>query len=457
MDKYDVIVLGGGPGGYLAAERAAEGGMKTAVVEKRALGGVCLNEGCVPTKSLLYCAKQYATAKHGGDYGFSAENVKYDHAKVIDRKAKVVKTLVSGVGATMAANKVDVYMEDGFIQGKDAEGVIEIKAGDKVLKTDRLIIATGSVTAVPPVPGLKEGLASGFVLTNREILDMKELPESLVCMGGGVIGLEMACYFATIGVKVTVIEMMDKIAGPTDKDICDLLMKTYKKQGMEFMLSTKVLSIGDGTVTYADKDGKESTISCGKVLLSAGRRANYANIGLENIGVITERPGIVTDRFMRTNVPNVYAVGDCNGKLMLAHTAYREAEVAVNNILGIRDTINYDTIPSVIYTTPEVASVGMTKAAAEKKGLNVKEVKLPMMYSGRYVAETLNGDGFVKLVLDKDKNRLVGVHLVGNYASEMIYGAAMMLDTELPPERLKKFVFPHPTVCEIIREALFKL
>lgn len=456
MDKYDVIVLGGGPGGYLAAERAAEGGLKTAVVEKRALGGVCLNEGCVPTKSLLYCAKQYATAKHGGDYGFSAENVTYNHAAVVDRKAKVVKTLVSGVGATMAANKVDVYMEEGSVQGKDAEGLFEIKAGDKVLKTVRLIIATGSVTAVPPVPGLKEGLASGFVLTNREILDMKDLPESIVCMGGGVIGLEMACYFATIGVKVTVIEMMDKIAGPTDKDICDLLMKTYKKQGMEFKLSTKVLEIGADSVTYEDKDGKQ-TLKCGKVLLSAGRRANTVGAGLENIGVITERGAVVTDRFMRTNVPNVYAVGDCNGKLMLAHTAYREAEVAVNNILGNRDTINYDTIPSVIYTTPEVASVGLTKAAAEKKGLNVKEVKLPMMYSGRYVAETMNGDGFVKLVLDKDKNRLVGIHLVGNYASEMIYGGAMMLDTELPPERLKKFVFPHPTVCEIIREALFKL
>ena len=456
MDKYDVIVLGGGPGGYLAAERAAEGGMKTAVVEKRALGGVCLNEGCVPTKSLLYCAKQYSTALHGGDYGFSAENVKYDHAKVVDRKQKVVRTLVSGVGATMAANKVDVFMEEGTIRGKAADGTFEIQAGEKTLNTDRIIIATGSVTAVPPVPGLKEGLASGFVATNREILDLKELPESIVCMGGGVIGLEMACYFATVGVKVTVIEMMDKIAGPTDKDICDLLMKTYKKVGMEFKLSAKVLEIGADRVIYEDKDGRHE-LPCGKVLLSAGRRANVAGAGLENIGVITERGAVVTDRMMRTNVPNVYAVGDCNGKLMLAHTAYREAEVAVNNILGKRDVINYDSIPSVIYTTPEVASVGLTKAAAEKQGLNVKEVKLPMMYSGRYVAETMNGDGFVKLVLDKDKDRLVGVHLVGNYASEMIYGAAMMLDTELPPERLKKFVFPHPTVCEIIREALFKL
>ncbi len=455
MDKFDVIVLGGGPGGYLAAQRAAEGGFKTALVEKRALGGVCLNEGCIPTKSLLYCAKQYSAAVHAGDYGFSAENVTYNHAKVVDRKAKVVKTLVSGVGATMSAKKVQVFMEDGSVLGKDADG-ISVKAGDKTLKTDRLVIATGSVAAVPPIPGVKEGLASGFVMTNREILDMKELPESIVCMGGGVIGLEMACYFATIGVKVTVIEMMDKIAGPTDKDICDNLMKTYKKLGMEFKLNAKVLEIGADSITYEDASGKQ-TLKCGKVLLSAGRRANTQGAGLENIGVITERGAVVTDRTMRTNVPNVYAVGDCNGKLMLAHTAYREAEVAVNNMLGKKDTINYDTIPSVIYTTPEVACVGFTKAQAEKAGLNVKEVKLPMIYSGRYVAETMGGDGFVKLVLDKDKNRLVGAHLIGNYASEMIYGAAMMLDTELPPERLKKFVFPHPTVCEVIREALFEL
>ena len=328
MDKFDLIVIGGGPGGYLCAERAAQGGLKTALIEKEHLGGVCLNEGCVPTKSLLYCAKQYAAVKHGADCGVTATDVKYDHAKVIDRKAKVVKTLVSGVGATMRANGVKVYMAEGKISGRGADGTFEVLAGEEKIAATRLVIASGSCTAVPPVPGLKEGLASGFVLTNREILDMKELPKTMVCMGGGVIGLEMACYFAAVGVKVIIVEMMPKIAGPTDQDICNNLMKTYEKEGMEFKLNAKVLEIGADSVTYEDASGKQ-VIKCDKVLLSAGRRADIRGVDVEALGIETNRGAIVTDRYLCTNVPNVYAVGDCNGKLMLAHTAYREAEVAV--------------------------------------------------------------------------------------------------------------------------------
>ncbi|MGO5115583.1 dihydrolipoyl dehydrogenase [Candidatus Avoscillospira sp. LCP25S3_F1] len=456
MDKFDVVVIGGGPGGYLCAERAAQGGLKAAVIEQRSLGGVCVNEGCIPTKSLLYCAKQYAAARHGADYGVLTGEVRYDHAKVVQRKNKVIKTLISGIGVTMSSHNIKVYTATARIQGRAADGTFTVYAGEELIAADRLVIATGSVTAVPPVTGLKEGLASGFVLTNREILDLQELPDSLVCIGGGVIGLEMACYFAAVGVKVTVIEMMDKIAGPTDVEICKTLMKTYEKEGMEFKLSAKVLEIGKDSVTYEDATGKH-TLACGKVLLSAGRRANVEGVGLEVLGVETVRGAVVTDRHLCTNVPGVYAIGDCNGKLMLAHTAYREAEVAVNHMLGVKDEMRYEAIPSVIYTNPEVASVGETKASAEQKGMRVKEVKAPMMYSGRYVAETMNGDGFCKLVYDLDRNCLVGVHMIGSYASEMIYGAAMMLETQLPASQLKKLVFPHPTVCEVIREALFKL
>lgn len=455
MEKFDVIVLGGGPGGYLCAERASQGGLKAAVIEKRWMGGTCLNEGCVPTKSLLYCAKQYAAAKHGADYGVSADNVKFDHAKVVERKDKVVKTLVSGVSATMKSHGVKVFMAEARVEGRDAEG-FKVWAGDELVCCDRLVIATGSVAAVPPIPGVKEGLETGFVMTNREILDLKELPKSIVCMGGGVIGLEMACYFATVGVKVTVIEMMPKIAGPTDEEICKNLMKTYEKEGMEFKLSAKVLEVGTNCVTYEDAEGKH-TIECDRVLLSTGRRANVQGLDLEKIGVETERGAVITDRHLCTNVTGVYAVGDCNGKLMLAHTAYREAEVAVNHMLGIKDEMRYEAIPSVIYTTPEVAAVGETEASAKAKGLNVKVVKTPMMVSGRYVAENLRGDGFCKLVYDLDRNCLIGVQMIGSYASEIIYGAALMLETELPLSQLKKLVFPHPSVCEVIREGLFMI
>ncbi len=455
MELFDLIVIGGGPGGYLAAERAAQGGLKVCLFEKRALGGVCLNEGCIPTKTLLNSAKLYRHATESKNFGVTAENVTFDHAQVIKRKAKVVKTLVSGVGMTMDSHKVNVVKALAEIQGKE-EGKFKVVAEGKAYHADRLIIATGSEAVVPPIPGVKEGVESGFVTTNREILDMTELPKTLAVIGGGVIGLEMACYFASVGVKVTVIEMMKKIAGPTDNDICKVLMNEYAKRGMEFKLEAKVLEVKPGIVVYEDKDGKHE-LETEKVLLSVGRRASTRGIGLESIGVELNRGAIVTDDKLMTNVPNVYAVGDCNGKVMLAHTAYREAEVAVNNILGKKDVVRYECIPSVIYTDPEVASVGDTKEACIAKGMNVKEVNVPMMYAGRYVAEVDGGKGFCKVVYDLDKKRVVGVHMVGSYASEMILSAAMMVDTELPADRLKKFVFPHPTVCEVIREAIFKL
>ncbi|MBR4235091.1 MAG: dihydrolipoyl dehydrogenase [Clostridia bacterium] len=455
METYDIIVLGGGPGGYLAAERAAQGGLKVCLFEKRALGGTCLNEGCIPTKTMLNSAKLYRHATESAAFGVTSENVKFDHAQVVKRKAKVVKTLVSGVGMTMSANKVTVVNAGAVIDGKQ-DGKFKITADGKDYFSDRLIIASGSEASVPPIPGVKEGLESGFVTTNREILDMTELPKELAVIGGGVIGLEMACYFASVGVKVTVIEMLDKIAGPTDRDICKVLQAEYEKRGMIFKLSAKVLEVKQGAVVYEDAAGRQEC-PCDKVLLSVGRRPATKGIGLETLNIEMNRGAVVTDDTLATSVPNVWAVGDCNGKIMLAHTAYREAEVAVNNILGKKDRINYDSIPSVIYTDPEVASVGFSKEAAEKAGMKVKEANVPMMYAGRYVAEVDGGKGFCKIVYDTDRNRVVGVHMIGSYASEMILSAAMMVDTELPLERLKKFVFPHPTVSEIIRETLFKL
>ena len=455
MELFDLLVVGGGPGGYLCAERAAQGGMKVALFEKRALGGTCLNEGCIPTKTLLNSSKMYRHATESADYGVTVTGVAYDQAKVVARKNKVVKALVSGVGATMSANKVTVITGNAVITGRADEG-FAVEANGTTYIGRRLAIASGSETVVPPVPGLKEGLAAGFVVTNREVLDLETLPKNLVVIGGGVIGLEMAYYFASVGVAVTVIEMMPKIAGATDPEICKVLTDAFEKRNMTFKLSSKVLEVKASSVVY-EENGEKKEIACDKVLLSAGRRPATAGIGLETLGLQMDRAAIVTDRHMCTTVQNVYAIGDCNGKVMLAHTAYREAEVAVNHMLGKPDEMRYDVIPAVIYTDPEVASVGHSKEGAEKLGMNVKEVKLPMSYAGRYLAETNGGKGFIKLVVDTDKKRLVGCHMVGSYASEIIMTATMMVDTELTPARLQKLVFPHPTVAEIIREAIFHI
>lgn len=455
MEKYDLIVLGGGPGGYNAAEKAAAGGLKTLVIEKRALGGVCLNEGCIPSKSLLYSGKVYNYAVNGEHYGVTTTGASIDQKKVVERKNKVVKTLVSGIGAQMKKLGVKVVYAEGKILGRDAEG-FKLEAEGETYVSDKLLIATGSAPVVPHIPGLREGLTDGFVMTNREILDLEEIPANLVVIGGGVIGLEMAAYFSSVGSHVTVVEMLDHIAGNTDREISEILKKNYAKKGVEFKLGCAVTAVGGGKVTFTE-NGKEASVPADKVLCSIGRRAVTAGYGLETLNVELERGAIKTDECMKTNIAGLYACGDVNGKIMLAHTAYREGEVAVNNMLGKKDRMRYNAIPSVIYTNPEVGAVGETEESAKAKGYDVECVKLPMMFSGRYVAENEGGDGIVKVIVDKKYRRILGVHMIANYAAEIIYGAAMMIETEITVDNLKEIVFPHPTVCEVIREALFEI
>ena len=452
---YDVLVIGGGPAGYLAAERAGHAGLSVLLIEKRSLGGVCLNEGCIPSKTFLNSAKIYEHATNGAAYGVTADHVTFDHAKVVARKNKVVKALVSGVGAKMRANKVTVVEDTAYIKGRDAQNFL-VETSKETYQAKRLIVCSGSSPVVPPIEGVKEGLDSGFILTNREILDLTEPPKHLVIVGGGVIGLEMASYFGTIGTKVTVIEMLDKIAGPTDREISTILMKNYEKQGVEFCLSAKVVKFTKDSVCY-EKDGKTTEVKADRVLLSIGRRANTKDLGLENIGVMMERGAVVTDRFMQTNIVNVYAAGDINGKSMLAHTAYREAEVAVNHILQKKDIMRYRAISSVIYTHPEVASVGETEDTAKQKGIDVLVGKVSMNYSGRYMAENEGGDGICKVIVDKKTQALIGCQLIGSYASEIIVAAATMIENEMRVCDIKEIVFPHPTVSEVIREAIFSL
>lgn len=451
---YDLIVLGGGPAGYLAGERAGEAGLKTLVIEKRFIGGVCLNEGCIPSKALLYTAKLYDGAKHGEKYGVKAENITLDHKFAVARKQRVIDSLVGGIKMKLKKLKVDVVEGEGVIKNKSAEG-FNVEVSGTVYTGARLLIATGSVPAMPPIPGLKEGVESGLVLTNREILALESVPEKLVIIGGGVIGLEMASYYNTAGSDVTVIEMLERIAGNTDAEIGKILQKNYENKGVKFNLGAKVVSIDKDGVVY-EKGGKTEKVAADKVLLSIGRRPNTAGIGLENIGVYTERGAVKTDEYMRTNIANVYAAGDVNGFSMLAHTAYRESEVAVNNIIGKRDKMSYNAIPAVIYTNPEVASVGMSLEEAKDKGFDAKAVKLTMKYSGRYVAENEGGDGIMKMIIDDRSKTVLGVHIIGNYSSEFIISAVMMVEAKMRIEDVKKFVFPHPTVCEILREGIFE-
>lgn len=451
---FDLIVLGGGPAGYLASERAGHAGLSVLCIEERSVGGVCLNEGCIPTKTLLYSAKIFDGAAHGDKYGITVENIQIDHAKVVARKNKVVKTLVAGVNSALKANNVTLVSARGVITGKNTEGYT-VEASGETYTGKRLLIATGSSPAVPPIPGLKEGLASGFVCTNREILALTEKPEHLVVIGGGVIGLELASYFTSVGSKVTVIEMLDHIAGENDPELVAILKKSFEKRGVTFQLSAKVTEVTANVVKY-EKDGAVNEVACDKVLLSIGRRANTNGIGLESIHVLTERGAIVTDAHMKTNQPEVYAAGDVNGKSMLAHTAYREGEVAVNVMLGKKDTMRYEAVPGVLYTNPELSAVGETESSANAKGIDAACVKIPMRFSGRYLAENEGGDGIMKLIVNNATRQVIGAQALSNYSSEFIVTVGTFIELGMTVDEIKKIVFPHPTVSEIIREAVFQ-
>ncbi len=456
----DLAIIGGGPGGYVAAERAGAAGLQTVLFEKRELGGVCLNEGCIPTKTLLYSAKVYNYAVHGGDYGVSVEGASYDYGKIVGRKDKVVKKLVGGVKAKMKGAGVKVVKGDAVIEGRSAEG-ITVRCGEESYTVRNLLICAGSEAMVPPIPGLKE--AGDVIVTNREILALKEQPKELVVIGGGVIGMEFAAFYNTLGTKVTVVEMLPKILGPLDDEISASLQAVYAKRGIQFNLRCKVTGIEGNTVVYEDPDGKVCRVSGDKILVSVGRRANISGYGLESLGVemLLNRGGkpcgIKVDDRMRTNVPGVYAAGDVTGFSMLAHTASREGEVAVNNILGKQDHMRYDAIPGIVYTNPEVAGVGLTEEQAKASGRDYAVFKLPMTYAGRFIAENEHPEGICKLIVGKKYHEVLGAHMMGNPCSEIIHSMCMAIENEMTLEQLQEVVFPHPTVSEIIKETAFTL
>ena len=351
---YDLAIIGGGPGGYVAAGRAGAAGLSVVLFQKNELGGVCLNEGCIPTKTLLYSAKVYDYAKHADRYGVNVPESSIDFGAIFKRKTKVVKKLVGGIKVQMRNANVEVVKGAAVIEGKEADGFL-LECEEEKYQARNILICTGSEAAVPPIPGLREGLGS-TVVTNREILSLEEQPERLVVIGGGVIGMEFASFFNSIGTQVTVVEMLPKILGPLDDEISAMLQAQYEKKGVEFHLSCKVVVVEGNEVVYEDPEGNTCRAAGDNILVSVGRRANIADIGLEKIGVEMAlnpagRPyGIKVNEKMQTNVPGVYAAGDVTGFSMLAHTATREGEVAVNNILGKADYMRYNAIPGVVYT-----------------------------------------------------------------------------------------------------------
>ena len=456
---FDLAIIGGGPGGYVAAERAGAAGLSVVLFEKNELGGVCLNEGCIPTKTLLYSAKVYDYARHADQYGVVVDGPSVDFGAIFKRKQKVVKKLVGGVRLKMKNAGATVVKGEAVIRGRGDDG-FELECDGQQYSSRNLLICTGSEAVVPPIPGLREGLGQ-TVLTNRGILSLDSQPESLVIIGGGVIGMEFASFFNSLGTRVTVVEMLPKILGPMDGEISAMLQRLYAKRGVEFCLGCKVTGIEGNDVVYEDPSGQTCRVSGEKILVSVGRRAVLQGYGLETIGPELAlnpagRPfGIKVDDRMRTSVPCVYAAGDVTGFSMLAHTASREAEVAVNDMLSIVDSMRYDAIPGVVYTNPEVAGAGLTEEEAARKGMEVRVLKLPMAYAGRFVAENERGEGLCKMLVDPGTGRVLGVHMLGNPSSEIIHSACIAIEQGMTAGQLKEIVFPHPTVSEIIRETAF--
>lgn len=446
METYDLIVVGSGPGGYVAAERAGSLGKRVLLIEKGYLGGVCTNWGCIPTKSLLHSAKQYRHALEGEQYGLEAKGLSYNLTKAMAWKQDTVETLRSGIGFLMKSNKVEtLFGEAQFIDPH------HVKVGDTVYATDFLIVATGSSPFVPPIEGSK----LAHVLTSDEILSVEKIPETLAIIGGGVIGVEFASYFSMVGTKVTVIEMMDEILPMMDGEFAKLMRREMK--GVDFKLGCKVEEITPEGVVYTDAKGVRQTIASELVLMSVGRRPNVA--GLENLKLEIARTGIAVNDRLQTNIANVYAIGDVNGKSLLAHSASRMAEVAISNIFGTtRQRMRYNAIPWAVYSLPEGAGCGLTETEAAKRGIAVKSQTVQMRSNGRFLAEQgKRAGGLVKVIADATTNVILGVHLLGPYSSEMIWGAAALIEAELRIQDVKEIVFPHPSVSELIKDACFAL
>lgn len=463
---YDVIIVGGGPGGYIAAERAGALGKSVLLIEKEFLGGTCLNWGCIPTKTLLNSSKLYAHALEAEAFGVHAEKVSYDWTQMMAWKKEVITKLRAGIGSMMKKFKVQVIEDHGIIVGP---GQVKTQKDGVIHQGRNILIATGSNPFMPPIPGIKDNPA---VVDSTGLLEIPRVPKKLTVIGGGVIGLEFAGLFATLGTQVDVIEMLDEVIPFMDRDQAPLLRKAMK--GVSFHLQCKVESISGNTVNYTDPKGVNLTSQADVILVAVGRRPNLQGIGLDEASIAYTPKGIQVDEFMRTNIPGIYAVGDATGKSLLAHSASRMGEVAVSAMFAsdqpqpapgtqaakalARQQMRYWAIPWVVYTNPEAAGVGMTQAEAEAKGIPTVTASLPLVMSGRFLAEQgAKGIGTCKVIANKTNGQILGVHMVGAGVSEMIWGTSVLIEMEMTVWEAREIIFPHPTVGEVIRDTLWDL
>jgi dihydrolipoamide dehydrogenase len=460
--EYDLVILGGGTGGYVAAIRAAQLGVKTAIVEAGKLGGTCLHKGCIPSKALLRSAEVYSTLKEGEEYGITATGIGYNFTKVQERKQKIVDQLHKGVQHLMKQGKIDVFEGFGRILGPSifspTAGTISVEYsnGDEneMLIPKNVIIATGSKPRT--LPGLD--IDGEYVMTSDEALELEELPKSIVIVGGGVIGIEWASLFSDFGVEVTVVEYADRILPLEDAEVSKEMTRLFKRKKVKIVTNAKVLpetlSKGEGKVTIkALRNDKEEEFEAEKMLVSVGRAPNVENIGLDNTDIRVEKGAIQVNEFLQTNESHIYAIGDVIGGLQLAHVASHEGILAVEHITGENpDPINYDHVPKCTYSRPEVANVGITEEEAHNRGHKVKVGKFSFKAIGKALVFG-EKDGFVKIIMDEETNDLLGVHMIGPHVTDMISEAGLAMVLDATPWEIANTIHPHPTLSEAIGEA----